>query len=606
MKQKKTILRRLYPGFLGIIFLSAAGITWHAATALRDFYFAETRRELLAIARLAASEAAERMALQGVEAAEGFCKRAGRAVGRRKTRFTVILLDGKVIGDSEHDPATMVNHSDRPEIRQALESGDYGSSARFSTTLGMPMMYVAVPLRVGGQIRGVMRVSRPLERIRAIFRRLLLALGVGGTSALLLGAAAAYLFARHISRPLQDMREAAERLGGDDLDFRVAEPDTLELAALSRALNRMGERLRRTVDALTRERNELRAILRGMGEGLIALDGERRVLAVNAVAARMLELQDAEVRGKPLLELTRTAGLIQTLDALEKRGGAAETEIVLPGQNGERILHVHGALMKEKDSVGGAVLILRDITRLRRSEQARRDFVADVSHELKTPLTSLRGFIETLREGAIEDPKAARRFLEILERQSARMQAIIEDLLLLTRLERDADEGALDRREQPARALLERAAQICQARAEAKKIRLDVSCPEELRLFANPGLIEQALVNLIDNAITHSPEGAPVRIEAEKCEGEVLLRVRDRGCGIPRIHLTRIFQRFYRVDKARSRKGGGAGLGLAIVKHIALAHGGRVEVESAPGEGSAFTLRLPRPPAPNDGQTGKP
>ncbi|MEA3386715.1 MAG: ATP-binding protein, partial [Thermodesulfobacteriota bacterium] len=273
---------------------------------------------------------------------------------------------------------------------------------------------------------------------------------------------------------------------------------------------------------------------------------------------------------------------------------AVEKDIVL-STDSEQFLNGHGTLLRDAEGNQiGALIVLNDVTRLLKLEKIRREFVANVSHEIKTPITAIKGFVETLRDGALENPEDAERFLEIIGKHVDRLEAIIEDLLSLSRIEQETgrEEVVLD--EGRLKDLIETAIQVCKAGAMAKKIEIELSCAEDMLAKIDPPLLEQAIVNLIDNAIKYSNDGGAVRVEALQRENEIIISVHDQGCGIEKKHLPRIFERFYRVDKARSRQMGGTGLGLAIVKHIAQTHGGRVAVESIPGKGSTFSIHLPK------------
>jgi two-component system phosphate regulon sensor histidine kinase PhoR len=263
---------------------------------------------------------------------------------------------------------------------------------------------------------------------------------------------------------------------------------------------------------------------------------------------------------------------------------------------GERFLQAHGTILHDAEDRGiGALVVLNDVTRIRKLESVRREFVANVAHEIRTPVTSIKGFVETLLDGALENPKNAEHFLNIIGRQAERLNAIIEDLLSLSRIEQETESAEIALKEGRIIDVLQAAVQLCEKKAAGKKIAVRLACEEDVSAKINPPLLEQALVNLIDNAINYSGRGSPVHVEAARGDTEIIIGVRDQGCGIAKQHLPRLFERFYRVDKARSRKLGGTGLGLAIVKHITQAHGGNVTVESTPGEGSTFRIHLPKP-----------
>jgi two-component system phosphate regulon sensor histidine kinase PhoR len=269
-------------------------------------------------------------------------------------------------------------------------------------------------------------------------------------------------------------------------------------------------------------------------------------------------------------------------------------EIILRDNGRDRLLQVRGTTLRDPQGKAfGALIVFNDVTRLRRLEQARRDFVANVSHELKTPITSIKGFVETLLDGAIREPDNALNFLQIIARHAERLNEIIDDLLSLSRIEQDSEQGKITLSHDPMKGVLHEAIQVCQERAAAKAIEIDLECPDDLAAEINSPLLSQAVVNLIDNAVKYSPPKRPVHVEAREEMGEVIILVRDHGPGIAPEHLPRLFERFYRVDGGRSRKEGGTGLGLAIVKHIAQAHGGYVTLQSAPGKGSTFLIHLP-------------
>jgi two-component system phosphate regulon sensor histidine kinase PhoR len=309
----------------------------------------------------------------------------------------------------------------------------------------------------------------------------------------------------------------------------------------------------------------------------------------------MIQTQGSEAIGKPLSEAMRNLALAKFLSQVLDSDEAVEGEIVLKDAAGhERFIQARGtALLRAGGRKIGALLVLHDMTRLHLLETMRRDFVANVSHELKTPITSIKGFVETLREGALEDPSSARKFLEIIARQADRLNQIIDDLLMLSRIEREAQDPHVLRERGNLWGILHAAVDDCQRLLKQRKVQIALQCPKDLEVSMNGQLIEQAVVNLLDNAIKYSPTSSSIQLTALRQDEWTLVEVEDRGCGIGPEHLGRIFERFYRVDKARSREQGGTGLGLAIVKHIAQAHGGMVSVQSTLGKGSTFTIWLP-------------
>ncbi len=595
MRRKRGIVGSLLGWFLAIVLLAVVAASLRARALVREVHRRENLAALTEMARLLAAELAS-VSLEDEAAVDALCKRLGRAGG---TRFTVVLASGRVIGDSVEEPAAMDDHAGRPELRAAF-AGGVGDSVRYSHTVQADMMYVAVPVPAGGRAAAAARAARPLARLRESLRLVQNAVLVTGGAVALLAALGCLVAARRLARPVEDLRRGAERLACGDLSHRLREPAITELAELARCMNRMAEDLAGRMESLTRQRNEIEAVLSSMAEGVVAVDRKERVIMANRSAAALLELPAAEVQGRPIQELVRNPALGQILEQTLRQAGPVEGEMVLYGKAGERRLRVRAAGLGDGTGpADGVVLVLEDVTRLHRLEQVRRDFVANVSHELRTPITSLKGFVETLLDGALHEPENAEKFLRIIQKQADRLDAIVADLLVLARVEQ-AQEGRGEVKPEirtvPLAEVLQSAVSLCQPKAARRQIQVALSCQEGLRVDADARLLEQAVVNLLDNAINYSEPGRPVEVVGRREGGEILIDVRDQGCGIAPNHLPRIFERFYRVDKSRSREAGGTGLGLSIVKHILNLHGGSVTVASEVGKGSVFTLHLPASP----------
>jgi two-component system phosphate regulon sensor histidine kinase PhoR len=577
---------RLFPAFILIAVICLVAGTWYTASSWRTFYLEETAGDLENRARLV------EIYLQDVRPAPDAIQvnEISQKLGKlTSTRLTVILSSGKVVGDSQEDPNRMDNHADRPEVREAM-AGKAGVSTRFSYTLGHNMMYVAVPWRQEDQPVGVVRASLPMKAIAGAIKALYLKVALGGLFVAFLVAILGFFIARRISDPLNDLQRGALRFARGDLDRKLPIPNTAELASLAEALNYMAEQLQNKIQSLTRQGQEQKAILSSMTEGVLALDAGGRLLTINSAGAEMLHLDPVEAQNLPFSEVTQDSGLKWFINRTLSNPEPIEGEVEIK-DNGRRIFKAHGTSLR--DSLGislGTLVVLHDITQLRQLENTRRDFVANVSHELKTPITSIKGFVETLLAGALKEPDNAENFLKIIAKQTDRLNEIIDDLLTLSRIEQDAERRQIFLNGQKIKGVLQSAIQVCEAKAAAKKIALELTCPDDLRAQVNPPLLEQALVNLVDNAVKFSEPGGVVQVEAQREGPQVIIRVRDQGPGIPLEHLPRIFERFYRVDAGRSRKIGGSGLGLAIVKHIALAHGGKVTVTSSPGKETTFSL----------------
>jgi two-component system phosphate regulon sensor histidine kinase PhoR len=486
----------------------------------------------------------------------------------------------------------MDNHADRPEIRQAM-AGSVGRKTRYSATVKDELMYVAVPVSPQGNLEAVIRTSIRMagvnETVRAIHRGILIAgLVVAGALALV-----SVWLALRISRPLGEMTAGAERYAQGQFDHRLPTSSYEEINALAEAMNRMAAQLDERIRTIRRQQNELEAVLGSMEEAVLAVDSDGLIINVNETCAELFGSPPDELRGRLIHEVVRKPDLLAFVETSLASCDSLERDIQMRGKE-DRWLNAHGtALYDAKHQKIGALVVLHDVTRLRRLESVRRDFVANVSHELKTPITSIRGFVETLIDGALDDEENARRFLSIISRQVNRLDAIIEDLLTLSQLEKGPDAQASRLEPGSVREVLQAAVEMCEKKAADKNIHIRLQCASDLVVPMNGPLLEQAVMNLVDNALKYSDPGAEVLVSAEPEQESVVVRVQDWGCGIEPKHVPRLFERFYRVDKARSRELGGTGLGLSIVKHITLVHRGTVKVDSQVDRGSTFSIRLP-------------
>jgi two-component system phosphate regulon sensor histidine kinase PhoR len=564
-------------------------VTWYASRSLREFFLEQTASDLKARARLFESRILRYLDPLEEKTVDRLCKDIGEGTF---TRFTIILASGKVVGDSNEDPSLMDTHLDRPEFIQALNN-PFGMSVRYSQTLEQNMIYVGVPVTKNNRILAVVRVSIPVTSFDALIRNIRNEIALGGLIIAVFAAILSLAISRRIARPIEQIKKTAESIAQGNFQARSQVDQSDEIGSLSDAINTMAAQLRDRIDTVIRQRNEIEAMLSSMMEGVIAVDEEERIISMNQAAAAMFSCDAAKVQGRSIQEVVRNTVLHDFVRTALTSQEPVERDIVLYADV-ERIINAHGTVLQAGGKHrAGALIVLNDVTRLWRLENIRRDFVANVSHEIRTPITAIKGFVETLRDGSVKDPKESRRFLGIVEKHVDRLEAIIEDLLSLSRIERGAEGEHINLQVGRIRDVLMTAIQVCEIKAAPKKITLELSCSEELKAAINTALLEQAVLNLIDNAIKFSNEGSTVLIKAVQMDGQISISVRDQGCGIEKEHLPRLFERFYRVDKARSRQMGGTGLGLAIVKHIAQAHGGRVSVESTLGKGSIFSIHIP-------------
>lgn len=580
--------------YLVIILLSLSVVAWQAKEVLKKLYLEQVGATLKAHALLVKGLAAGNLSEENSRWVNTLCREAGSQL---KTRITVILPSGQVIGDSEEDPAHMGNHGIYPEFQKALAGDDPAISTRYSFELKKELLYLAYPIKDKerrGEIEGIIRVAAPLPSTRGLLmaiiypEALVYALVLG-----LLAAVVSLIISRPVDLSFAEIEKGIQHFTSGDLDYRLPVPHPEEMGSLADGMNRMAGQMDDQIRTITQQKNELEAVLSSMDEAVLVVDMNERIIRFNRAAACLFKIQPQAAQGRSIQEVIRNTDLHRLIAKTFSSQEPVEGDIVLYHDT-ERFLQAHGTALRDpKGERVGVLIVLNNITRLKLLEKIRRDFVANVSHELKTPITSIKGFVETLRDGAIGSPEDRMRFLEIIARHTDRLNAIIDDLLSLSRIEEETEKEQIALEEGRIKEVLRSAILICAQKAAEKQIEVELACDDELVARINMPLLEQAVVNLIDNAIKYSAEGGRIQVEAKRIAGEVVIRVQDQGCGIPREHLSRIFERFYRVDKARSRKLGGTGLGLAIVKHIVQAHSGRILVESAPNKGSTFSICLP-------------
>jgi two-component system phosphate regulon sensor histidine kinase PhoR len=514
-----------------------------------------------------------------------------RYAARAGARVTVIAIDGTVLGDSEHDPETMENHLARPEVQAAL-SGGTGTAVRRSRTVGVDLLYVAIPLEGPSRPRGVVRLAVPLTEVAREAAAVRRAVQAGAVLAIVVALGVGFFVSRRVTRPVRQMRAIAQQMAEGDLAQRVAVAGGDEVGELGQALNRLAAALAEKVQTLEAQRAEVSAILEGMVEGVIALDGRDRVLLLNPGARAMLALGDEPLEGRALVEVIRHKGLLDLVEACRRGppGERYQREIEL-GPAVDRTVRAHAVAVPFGRERVGMVLVLHDVTELRRLERVRAEFVANVSHELRTPLTAMKGYLETLLDGALDEPAHARRFLDTAHRHADRLGRLVDDLLQLS----DVESGRAILRPEPVelREVAATVAAMFEGEAARKALVVANDVPARSFAVADRDRLIQILVNLVDNAVKYTPEGGRVTITAARAGDAVELTVADTGIGIPSTDLPRISERFYRVDKARSRELGGTGLGLAIVKHLVQSHGGALRIQSELGKGTTVRVTLP-------------
>ena len=588
--------------YLGLLLAVVLAVDLYSSRVLRKDSIRAANEELASLTNVAVARPPDFDNLNGLREWAAWMTKSG-------ARVTVIDSRGLVLADSWHDPETMENHSGRPEIQQAFATGE-GESVRHSATLDRDLVYRAVRVQRAGGEAVIIRMALPLARINFTLRELRERLAAASLLILLAGFVFSLLFSRMFSWRVERLKNFSLRIAAGDFRPLISERQEDELSDLALAMNETARRLDESIHLLSSERNRSGAILRSMVEGVAVIDTQERLVFYNRAFSEILNLSAGNSEGRPVIEAVRHSDLLTLIRRALRGEEGLQSDIAMgfiqarnfsvtaaPIRPFERTaITAPGSAEAESSNAAekpsGAVVVLHDVTELRRLERVRQDFVANVSHEFKTPLTAIQGFAETLLSGALEDPQNNRRFLQIIRDHAARLARLTNDLLKLARIEA----GKLDVVLQPVviAELIERCAETALLRASRKQIALEIEIPAGLpAMRGDASLLRDVLQNLLDNAIQYTPAGGRIRVTARADAREAVITVTDTGAGIPLAEQERIFERFYRVDAARSREEGGTGLGLSIAKHIVEAHGGRIAVVSSVGQGSEFSFSVP-------------
>ena len=500
-------------------------------------------------------------------------------------RITLIAQAGDVVADSLNE--SLENHSNRQEVLGALE-GSEETVERYSTTLKTDCMYVAMPIS-SPHFQGAIRLCVTLENIQVLEDRLIKGLILSLVIGLVLSFFGAFIFSQMLSKPIEDVTRAAKRISKGKYDTKIYTKEKTQIGEFAESFNLITNNLNKTIEKLTQRNVELEAIIGSMGAGVIAIDERNKILSVNQDFLKMFELTPKFTEGRALYNVVREKAIFEVIDQVQEKQEriVTTTQIQSPKEIDIRITGC--PLIKEDGNTFGILLIINDITRVNKLESMRKDFVSNVTHELKTPLTSIHGFVDTLRQGAIEDQGVAQHFLEIIDIETERLSSLINDILTLSEIETKKDYHC-----EPCQIndQIQKVIELIECHTN-ERVRLMCECDPNLPLFlCNPARMEQLLINLVENAVKYTEVGT-VEVSSHRFGDEIVIRIADTGIGIPKDQLERIFERFYRVDKGRSRRQGGTGLGLSIVKHIVELYNGTIHVESELGKGSVFEVRLP-------------
>jgi len=583
------ILKKLFASHIIVIIISFGILTVTIGYSINSYYegIIVSKLELsVKMLREILKESLIKNDVRGIQDA------AKKMAAETNARITVINPNGTVIGDSTEDPRQMENHRSRPEIRTAM-SGKIGRNIHYSHILKVNMLYVAMPVVENGKLLGIIRVSEPLSDVKAgikhIRRIILLAILIG----LIIAFGLSFFTSASFVKPLLEMKDTAEEMARGKYHQKLDINSSDELGNLAASFNILSDEVQKKITEITEDKNKLLAILSSMVEGVIVIDADNQILITNHSFSDMFHIPFKSIEGKYYWEVIKSNEICDIIGASIKSREPLRKEISIKDVQSRVFLIQISNIVSTGSNFLGIVAVFHDITQLKKLEQLRSEFVANVSHEIKTPVTAIAGAVETLIGGAMNDEKEAREFLDIVLNHSHRLNNIVNDLLTLSKIE--AENTKIDAASVDLKKIINSVSKLFEEGIHSKKQSIAIDIPADMPIIMADGKkLEQVFFNLLDNAIKFTPENGRISVKAENLEKMVKIDISDTGTGIPAEHIGRIFERFHRVDAARSREMGGTGLGLAIVKHIINLHKGRIKVTSRIGEGSTFSVFLPK------------
>jgi two-component system phosphate regulon sensor histidine kinase PhoR len=584
----KKISWKLFFTYIVIIIIFAISIELLATFHLRNYYIDHLASDLESTAHLIKDFLYKDITENNLFLIRSKTEALGKEI---KNRITIIDITGRVLSDSEESPTLMDNHSDRPEIKEAM-LGKTGRSIRYSFTLETDMLYIAIPIVEDNQIISVIRLALPLVEVNKNMAYLTRIIFSTTIISLLIASLISLIISLNITRPIKEMTEISKRISKGDFSKKLGIRSQDEIGQLSLALNQMSEDLENKIKIISEDKNKMEIILSSVIEGIAAIDKKGKLILCNDAFEKIIHCSRDKTLGRFHWEIIRNNQLNELLKDTIREGRTLIEEITILFPQ-EKIFSASSTPLGREENIWGAVVVLNDISQIKKLEKMRQEFVANVSHELRTPLTSIQGFIETLKEGTMDDPEKTQHFLKIIEKQSNNLNNLVEDILKLSKIE--SQETVVNLQSTNLKELLDKVMAEFKEKIILKKIQINTNISPQFPLLnVDPEQIELALRNLLDNAIKYTPEKGEISISFLEREKDIYLEIADNGIGISPEHLPRIFERFYRVNKDRSRDLGGTGLGLAIVKHIVKVHKGTIGVDSTPGKGSKFFIILPK------------
>ena len=569
-----------------ILLLNLILISFIIHKSFTDFYIKEIEKKLLTEANLIEPQISEFISLNNLSDLQKSVWDLGK---KTSSRITVVLLNGKVIADNQANLDRLDNHLERPEIK-AASNGQIGRSIRFSDTLNTETNYLAIPIKKNNKLLGVLRLSHSIKDLEIPLKEVFSRFFIQSFLIILILIFIIGFYSKYLTISLEKISSITENFlkGKYSERVKISRWDTSEISNFGKSLNKMSEVIEDQISKILKQKKEQEIVFSSMAEGVLTIDNNKNVYHINNSAKKIFNLDiEKEFKGVPLREVIRSKKVEDLYDEIISTKIFQHSELVL---NENQIFQVSGSILSdEKEDIFGALLVFNNISEIRKLEQHRKDFVGNLSHELKTPLTSINGYLENIIDGTVDSPEDQTRFLKVVQKQALRLQKIIDDLFILSQVENEKGDNF-------SAEVMEISPILSATKSlfNEQKPNILIDCDKNLTAKVNSHLLEIAIGNLLQNAIRYGKKDSPIILGAKSINGEIEISVKNEGPCIPIEHHRRLFERFYSIDKSRSREFGGSGLGLSIVKHIALAHKGSVAIKSAPGEGCTFSIFLPK------------